>query len=172
MQTRAEVAVGEKAIESAEELALLELVRRQSDPESGPWTRCALSYWSQKRGSATIGFPKWKHSVVVLFPPWVMTTSASGRSAGCGRTRAPHVVREVELRVLWALGDDDPVRRAGEHVDQPLHQLDVRGAEAAERRGRRAHRRPTRCAGSSAESSGASRRSRAGARSASGLLRR
>ena len=46
---------------------------------------------------------------------------------------APHVRREVVLLVLRSLGDDESVRRAGEHLDQATHQLDVGRAQAPER---------------------------------------
>jgi hypothetical protein len=51
--------------------------------------RCALSYWSQKRGSTTIGLPWCRHSVTVLLPPWVITSWQSGRSEVWGRNSAP-----------------------------------------------------------------------------------
>ena len=50
--------------------------------------------------------------------------------------------------VLRALRDDEPVRRVGEHVDEPAHQLDVRRAEAAEREvDERARARRASCVG-------------------------
>ncbi len=45
---------------------------------------------------------------------------------------APHVVGELEIGRLWSLGDDEAVACAGEHVDEPLHEIDVGRAEAAE----------------------------------------
>ena len=63
--------------------------RRTPKPVSS--TRWALSYWSQNSGSTTIGLPKWKASVVVLLPPWVITRSTSGTIVVCGRNSAPHM---------------------------------------------------------------------------------
>ena len=56
---------------------------RRPNPVSS--TRWALSTWSQNSGSTIIGLPWWKASVTVLLPPWVMTRSTCGRTAGWGR---------------------------------------------------------------------------------------
>ncbi len=73
------------------------VARRTPNPSSS--TRWALSYWSQKSGSTIIGLPKWKASVVVLLPPWVMTRSTSGMMRGLGQElRAPHVGGQLDTR--------------------------------------------------------------------------
>ena len=58
---------------------------------------------------------------------------------------APHVLGELELGRLRPFRDDESVRRARQHVDEPLHQVDVRRAEAARARGRRDRRLRARC---------------------------
>src|SRR5438552_2444963 len=46
---------------------------------------------------------------------------------------APHVVRELELGVLGALRDDEPMARLRERVHEAPHEIDVGRAEAPER---------------------------------------
>ena len=80
------------------------------------------------------GLPKCRHSVTVLLPPWVITASTCGRIEVWGRNSSPAiVVGQPQQLVLRALGDDHAVRGVGERVDEPLHQLDVGGAQRAER---------------------------------------
>src|SRR3954452_17375224 len=104
--------------------------------------RWALSYWSQKSGSTTIGLPAQKHSVTVLLPTCVTTRSTSGRMLVCGRNSSPtlvsanplpdHVVAQPQLIVLRAHRDDHAVVGLAKSVDQPLHQLGVRRPKRAE----------------------------------------
>ena len=59
---------------------------------------CALSYWSQKSGSTTIGLPKKSDSVVVLLPPCVITASTCGRMRVCGRNSRRPCCRRARTR--------------------------------------------------------------------------
>ena len=92
-----------------------------------------MSYWSQNSGRTTIGLPKHSASVTVLLPPWVMTASTCGRTETCGRNSAPAMLSARRSWSCWGpIETITRTRRAGQRVDQRLHQRDVAGAERAE----------------------------------------
>ena len=96
-------------------------------PKPSSSTRCALACWSQNKGSTIIGLPWWKHSVVVLLPPWVITMSTRGKIAGWGtimhsvRIGARYVIDQVDdrhpyleaLAGFLAFGDTTTVAAGG-----------------------------------------------------------